>query len=265
MKRISVLVDYTDGCRVSLRQAEVIAQKTGGTITAVHLLRSGEPAGEASSRLRDYCGAILAGSVKCETLVGEGDVLEAAAAVVGRTAPDLVVLCTHGIRGLAQRLFGAHVLKLVQALPFPCLVVQENTQVRHDGFRKVLLPASPFPDFAEKLRQSTALARVSGSEIVLYEIDKYVGNSDDRVKQNLNEAETYLRVHEIPFSRVLEDTTVVSLGFSRQTLAYARANDVDVISMMSNIQDHDLVMLKSDKEQMLTNSEGIPVLSCCPV
>jgi nucleotide-binding universal stress UspA family protein len=260
MKNLVVFVDFTDGCITALRQAEVIASRTGAHVYALHIIHNPEDTPAAAKKLSDFLeklGVSATGHIETGALlVDSGNALKS-------IAPDLVVLCTHGVRGLAQRLFGAQILKLVQALPYPCLVVQEKTAIREDGIQSILVPASPFADFEQKVQVCAMLANVFGAEAVLYEIDKYLGNAPDDVEANMKKAETYFTDNGVRFRRVLEDNKVMSLGYARQTMNYAHDNRIDVVSMMSVTQSQEIAILKADKEAMLTNPHAVPVL-CCP-
>lgn len=260
MTNLVVFVDFTDGCITAMRQAVVISKRSGAHIHAFHIIHNPEDRASASARLNDFLQHL---GVSATAHVETGDLLVDSGNALNSIRPDLVVLCTHGVRGLAQRLFGAQILKLVQALPYPCLVVQENSVIKEEGIRTILVPASPFSDFGRKLQVCAGLAKVFGAEAVLYEIEKYLDNSPEDVESNLRNAEQYFTAQGIHYRRVTEENKVMSLGYARQTTNYARDNAIDVVSIMSGSQNQDIAILKADKEAMLTNPHAVPVL-CCP-
>jgi nucleotide-binding universal stress UspA family protein len=260
MKNLVVFVDFTDGCITAMRQAVIISKRSGAHIHALHIIHNPEDKSAAMAKLSDFLQKL---GVAATGHVETGDLLHDSGNALNSIAPDLVVLCTHGVRGLAQRLFGAQILKLVQALPYPCLVVQEKSEIREEGIRTILVPASPFSDFERKIQICARLASVFGSEAVLYEIEKYLGNAPDDVEANMKKAEEYFKAQGIRYRRVTEDNKVMSLGYARQTMNYAHDNAIDVVSMMSGSQSQDIAILKADKEAMLTNPHSVPVL-CCP-
>jgi len=262
MKSIVVLVDFTEGCKKSLQQAKIIALKSGATVSVTHVVKDSRTSQDAQARLMEFSMTELGPEITPNAIIGEGDLIQAVANTVAGALPDLVVLCTHGIHGIPQRLFGAHVLKLVQALPYTCLVVQENSHIEAGGIKRILFPASPFPDFSQKMIQAARLAKVFDSEIVMYEIEKYLGNAQDDVEVNMKMAEEYFTNEKIKHIRVVEETKIMSLGYARQTMGYAHEHKLDAVCIMSGIQANDVAMLKADKESMLTNDPGIPVLSC---
>jgi len=70
-------------------------------------------------------------------------------------------------------------------------------------------------------------------------------------------AERNLKFHEI-----LEESKVISIGYSRQTLQYAAEHHFDLISVMSDVPNDEIYFGRADKENILTNETGIPVLCC---
>jgi hypothetical protein len=52
------------------------------------------------------------------------------------------------------------------------------------------------------------------------------------------------------------------MGYARQTLNYAAENGIGLIATPSEVVDNGFLMMKSDKEMLLTNSQGVPVLAC---
>ena len=243
-----------------MRQAVIIGKRSGAHIHALHIIHNPEDKPAAAKKLGDFLEKL---GVSATGHVETGDLLDDSGSALRAISPDMVVLCTHGVRGLAQRLFGAQILKLVQALPYPCLVVQEKSTIQEEGIRSILVPASPYSDFERKVRACAMLAEVFGAEAVLYEIDKYLGNAPDDVEANMKMAEAYFANNGIKYRKVLEDNKVMSLGYARQTMNYAHDNAIDVVSIMSSTQSQDIAILKADKEAMLTNPHSVPVL-CCP-
>lgn len=262
MKKIVVLVDLTESSKPALLQAAVIARKSGADILALHI------AGETSSdevhanQVESFVQKHIGETLPLQVMIGHGKFLTVIPGYIDQIKPDLVVLCTHGIHGLAQNLFGADILKLVHGIQFPCLVVQEKTAVNPNGIQKIMIPASPYPDYMIKVKHAAGMARLFNAEIVHYEIDKYVGNSEEAIAENKKLAELYLKAEGIAFSAVLEDNASMSLGYAGQTVQFAKSNGMDAIALTSDTHHEDMVMGKPDKEKFLTNELAIPILCC---
>ncbi|MFM9986570.1 MAG: universal stress protein [Flavobacteriales bacterium] len=262
MKKIVVLVDLTESSKPALLQASVIAKKSGAELTALHIASETSSDEVHVSHVESFVKKHMGEGLPFQVIIGHGKFLTAIPGYIDQLKPDLVVLCTHGIHGLAQNLFGADILKLVHHIQFPCLVVQENTVVNPNGIQKILIPASPYPDYMVKVKQASIIAKLFNAEILHYEIDKYVGNSEEEIAENKKLAEIYLNAEGIAFSTVFEDNKSMSLGYAGQTVQYAKSNGMDAIALTSDTHHEDMVMGKPDKEKFLTNELAIPILCC---
>jgi nucleotide-binding universal stress UspA family protein len=262
MKNIIVLIDYSNGCKIALKQAEVIAKVAGSKLSAVHINTEGVELLEAHSRLKSFVQQELGNDHNAASLVYSGHLFSAIGEAIRGLEPNLVVFCSHGMHGIAQRMFGGHALKLAQAFDYPCLVLQENSIVREDGFKKILFPTSPYPDVLIKCQQTASFAKIFNAEIVLYEVNKYLANTEEKIAYNNNKTIEFFAERSIHCAKVVEESRVVSMGYSRQNLAYAKEENIDAIVMMSAIQDSDMMMLKADKEMLMSNQDGIPILVC---
>jgi nucleotide-binding universal stress UspA family protein len=262
MKKIVVLIDLTESAKPALQQAAILAQKTGAEILALHIAGEEESDAVHVNQVESFVKNHIGESLPVQVMIGHGKFLSVIPGYIAQVNPDLVVLCTHGIHGLAQTLFGSDILKLVHHIQFPCLVVQENSVFNPNGIQKILIPASPYPDYMVKVKHAATLAKLFNAEITHYEIDKYVGNSEDTIAENKNLARIYLNSEGVSFRTVMEDNASMSLGYAGQTVQYAKDNGMDAIALTSDTHQEDMAMGKPDKENFLTNALGMPILCC---
>lgn len=261
MKKIVVLIDFTDGSVVALKQAISLAKHTQAVITGLHIVASPEKVKPAEEELNKFVSK-YDGDVTISNMVAVGSLIHASEEALQKINPDLVMVCTHGVKGMYQYLFGAQILKLVQAIPYPCLVVHENKGVDLTRAESILLPIGPHPDFRIKIRQTAALAKSLGAQIVIYRINRPGNEFQNLLIKNEDDAKVYFTEQQIPYTAVLEDIEVLSVGYSRQTINYAVKHNIGIMSLMANISKNDLLFGYGDKENFLVNEEGISVLTC---
>ncbi len=261
MKNIAVLVDYTEGCRKALNQTRVLAELAGPRIHVLNVT-SNEINEAEHARLSAFATEELGVSLPVETHLADGRLMTALKSALEDINPDLIVLCTHGVKGITQHLFGARILSLVQSLDKSFLVVQENSEIREEGFAKILFPATHSDHANILIEQVTSLAAECDSEVVFYEIDKYFGDVEQEILQNFDAAKKAFKAKGIRFSHVKEEPNNHSMGFARQTLDYAAKNGIGLIATLSEVADNGFLMLKADKELLLTNTQGTPVFVC---
>jgi hypothetical protein len=53
---------------------------------------------------------------------------------------------------------------------------------------------------------------------------------------------------------------MVSFGFAKQTMHYATEHNIDLIAIMPNTSIDHSYFANADKEQLLTNAQGIAIL-----
>ena len=261
MKNIAVLVDYTEGCKKALNQARILAELAGSQIHAVHVTTNSIDDAE-HARLGAFATEEIGTSISLHTHLYDGGLMTALTEGLNSLNPDLIVLCTHGVKGLVQHLFGARVLALVQSVDKSFLVVQENSEVDERGFDKILFPATHSSVASVLIHEVMAIAAECDSEVVFYEIDKYVGDVEREIKANFEAAKKIFKAKGIRYTHVKEEPSNHSMGFARQTLDYAEKNKINLIATPSEVVDNGFLMMKSDKELLLTNAKGIPILAC---
>ena len=261
MKKIAVLVDYTEGCRKALNQTRVLAELAGSHVHVVNVTSNTIDESE-HAKLAAYATEELGLSLPVETHLADGRLMSALKTMLEDIDPDLIVLCTHGVQGIVQHLFGARILSLVHSLDKPFLVVHENSDILEEGFAKILFPATHSSRAGVLIQQVMSIAAECDSEVVFYEIDKYVGDAQDEIQKNFDAAKKAFKAKGIRYSAVKEEPGNHSMGFARQTLDYAAKNRIGLIATLSEVADTGFLMMKADKELLLTNAQGIPVLAC---
>jgi nucleotide-binding universal stress UspA family protein len=261
MKNIVVLVDYTDGCRKALNQTRILAELAGSNIHVLNVTSNDINEAE-HAKLAAFATEELGISLPVNTRLADGRLMTALKTSLETINPDLIVLCTHGVKGITQHLFGSRILSLLQSLDKSFLVVQENSVIAEEGFGRILFPATHSNIASLLIDQVMNLAAECDSEVVFYEIDKYVGDVEKEIRENFDAAKKIFKAKGIRFSHVKEEPNNHSMGFARQTLDYAVKNGIGLIATPSEVVDNGFLMMKSDKELLLTNEQGIPILAC---
>lgn len=262
MQNIVVLIDFTEGSVSALQQAVAIAIKTNSKVKALHVVLSSDKTLNATNELKYFIAKHVKENIAVETVIAVGSLTGASKEILTKIKPDLVLICTHGVKGMFQYLFGAQILKLVNSIPFPCLVIHENNQTDFTTIKQILFPIGPHPDYITKITQTSNLAKLLNLEVVIYRINKPGIDFESILNTNENNAVKYFKENNIPYKNVFEDVEIISVGYSRQTISYAKNNNIKLISLMANVSNNDVTFGYGDKESFLVNTEGISVLSC---
>ena len=85
---------------------------------------------------------------------------------------------------------------------------------------------------------------------------------EDALKTNLDLSIKYMESRQWPFEIIEEEQLVYSVGYSRQTLNYVQENKPDLITIVAKIAPGNIHIGEMDKDNVILNPAGIPVLCC---
>ena len=140
LRRILVAVDFTETSDRAFDFALELAQKFGATVTAVHAFEIpvvGFPDGalvataDVATRIQEAAKQGLDAAVKARQGKGvevtgvlrEGSAHEEVKAVAEQMGMDLVVIGTHGRKGLARALLGSVAENVIRTVKLPVLTI----------------------------------------------------------------------------------------------------------------------------------------------
>jgi nucleotide-binding universal stress UspA family protein len=140
-KHILAATDFSDASRAAIELARDMACACGATLTVVHVCEGpGMPpagpipyeslapvAARAQERLEDLLGSLRRACAETTGLVKLGHPADEILAAAAETHADLVVMGTHGRRGLAHAVVGSVAERVVRASPVPVLTVRTRS------------------------------------------------------------------------------------------------------------------------------------------
>jgi hypothetical protein len=262
MKNIAVLIDFSEGSIKAFQQALKLSSHTKATIWLIHMVDAKNKTADAGIKLTELIKTHAKESSKIECKVGCGNLYFEVNNLLMKIEPDIVLICTHGVKGFKQHIFGSNILKLVQSINFPCIVIQENSTTELNDIKKILFPIGPDPDFIVKIKQTATIAKALNTELVIYIINRPQIYEEKTFNDNIELAKKYFEQHEISYSVVKDEVKFASVGYSRQTIDYALTNKISLISQAAKVSKNDVVFGFGDKENFLVNEAGIPILTC---
>ena len=260
-KDILCATDLTPAADQAVRAAAMLAERTGMQVSLLHVLNRDERTDEAKSQVMETMRA-QAAKAECGERVTykllDGDFMKRIAEET-KNGHSVMVLGTHGPRGLRQTLFGADILKLVRHSAIPSLVVQEGTKT--DGLlNHIVLPVAAHSDLDRLLSIVCALAKAFASEVHIYQLMRPMeAPSDDLLANKLRMLDCF-QAENIRFVEVNEPSTTFSIGFAEPTIRYAERIGSGCIAIMSHASDEFRYIADAEKERILANTARIPVL-----
>ncbi|MCX5874900.1 MAG: universal stress protein [Deltaproteobacteria bacterium] len=141
IKKILVPVDFSENSQKILRTAVDFAAKFKAEVVVVFVVQSfddysgffvphmpiiqleEEMVKSATEKMKSFVAETLNGSVPHGTAILSGDVVEEINRFAGKEKSDLIVMGTHGYKGLDKILFGSVAEKIVKTAPCPVLTI----------------------------------------------------------------------------------------------------------------------------------------------
>jgi len=261
-KLILVPTDFSRVAQTALNHAIAIAKSTHGKINLLHLVPNQNMILEAKTKLQ------LAQSMAMEdygfhvdVTARVGTIFEEISDLAAELSADLIVMGTHGMRGL-QFIKGSNALRIVTSAKLPFIIVQEK-EISENGYQNIVVPLDLHKETKQKLSLVADMAKYFDSKvhiIVPREKDEYLRNT---VTRNLTFAETFFEGMGIAHSSKISEND--SDDFDETIIAYAVEIGADLISIM-NLPGVSLASLigGSYAQNIITNKPNIPVLILNP-
>lgn len=256
---ILVPTDFTKVAENAANHAVTIAQKIGGEVHLLHVVAKPNEIEGAKKQLAKAASQVSAQGIEAKTIARVGNIFEDIGDVASEIGAKLIIMGTHGIKGIQQRLTGSYALKVITSSSVPFIVVQEKS-AKH-GYKDIVLPLDLSKDTKHKLSVTVNLAKYFDSKIHVFapkEDDEFLKKT---VTLNLNFTKKYLSEKKIPYeAKVAEEKG----NFVKQIMRYATTIEADLIAIVNSEKSGFDFLAGGDEQQVLTNEAQIPVLCVNP-
>ncbi len=244
LKNILFATDFSPCSQTALSYARAIAERHNSTVHMVHVVAP-EPAVEimysgpeltseqadAETMMENLLASRPFGRVACTTAIKEGPLWQALASLIEEKSIDLIVLGTHGRRGLKKLVLGSVAEEVFRLAPCPVLTVGPHVMPERAAAAdfKTILFATDFDSGSQHaLAYAILMARANDSRLILLHA---VADSLENPDLGLSER----RMRElIPFETMqeLRPEIITERGFPTETiLMTAESKQADLIVM----------------------------------
>jgi nucleotide-binding universal stress UspA family protein len=131
MKTILAPVDFSDASANALSFAAELCKRASAHLIIVHVLGESEAVNEAKGKLKNIEADLkktFGPSLKCQSSVLRGDLVDALKETIAFQQPDLIVMGTKGASGLKRILMGSNTVNVIAKTKVPVLVIPEEAQ-----------------------------------------------------------------------------------------------------------------------------------------
>lgn len=270
MQNISTPVDFTETSKLAIQYACTIAKTANARIQLFHVIEPDRTKVEQDkpdvdavrrkliefSRIEEIC------DTEYDVVVEIGSFPELIPKLLKEHNSDLVLIGTHGVKGIFQTMQGAEVLKLIQHLGVPSLILQNHSKKDFLSFGRILFPIASHRNFDVKMRQTGTIAGLFGSKVLVFVLFPEKGELDSLLEDNLTKTKKYFEGEKVDYEVVREPSKVYGIGYARQAMEYSEKNDIQLISIMAHASDENSYFGNVERTEFVLNKMGIPVLCC---
>jgi nucleotide-binding universal stress UspA family protein len=196
-KNVLLATDFSPCAGAAFPYALALAKRSQGIMYLVHVTTPDmygyapeEPARSLFEQIRAHAREQMAKftskqdfeGVPFQTLFGEGEVWETIEGIIANHHVDLIVLSTHGRRGVKKLIMGSVAEEIVRLATVPVLTVGPHCQPSADRlFHKILYPTD-FSTASLKARDAalSLAASFQAGIAILHVAPKAVGNPEQR-------------------------------------------------------------------------------------
>ncbi len=259
-KIIVVPWDFTPVAENALAHAVKISRMVNNDICLLHIVDKKIKANEEGEKktmleqLAQENGKKYNMTITAE--IKKGSIFSAIAEFVNDKDASLVVMGTHGMKGM-QKLTGSWALKVIVKSKVPFIVVQDPP-ADQERYHDIVFPVDFRRENKEKTKMAVFMGKYLDSKIHILVATSTDPSLIKRTKVNLNFAIKYLiqnnieyEIHEIPRG-----------NFAQQTIDFAVRTNANLILIVTtkNITFTDY-MVGASEQYIIANSSKIPV--CC--
>jgi len=260
MKKLLVFVNFTDASQRALEQAISLGKFHGASLVLAHISEAiAEKDTKLMERLLPCKEFVDSKGVASEIVIDHGPLFQTATKIADRIKPDLVLAGTRGKDGFDMGIFGSAIYKLVREIPFASLVLHANSQVVEGGYKKVMLPVAPHAGFLKKVKETCKVLSPDGV-IVIFALIKPGIALEASTRKNIEATQAYLNERGVKNEYLELNTDKNTLGYASQTLEKMKEYGMDLISIAADVSQRNKHFGKMDKEDILLNEMGIPIL-----
>ena len=185
LKNILFPTDFSEASRTALPFAQSLARMYGSTILLAHSLAPAPHLPVVTDHIpelddfvwQDTRGKLdamahdAAADIPTKTLVSRGDVALTVPAMIRENAIDLIVMGTHGRRGVGKMIMGSAAEKIYRNASCPVMTVGPQVHASPDWkLRRVLCPVDLAEDSEPALHYALALAEENQAEFLVLDV-----------------------------------------------------------------------------------------------
>jgi nucleotide-binding universal stress UspA family protein len=282
-KNILLATDFSPASEAALPQALALASHYASNLYVAHVIssefRDFLPPEETATKLQQARGfteqklepllsAARQKGISCQPLIGEGAIWDAILEMVHQNGIDLIIVGTHGRRGLGKLLLGSVAEEVFRMAPCPVLTVGPRTSETSSTdvqLSHILYPVEFAPDTSHAANYAVSIAEEFHAKLTFMKVAEEMLPFPE-AKDHIQEPVRHWLDDHVPAESELRQRTSFELGFGRAAeaiLKFASERGVDLIVMSVRRLDPRLAahLPETDTAYEVVRTAPCPVLS----
>jgi len=256
MKNLYIVpYDFSSTSDIALNYALHICKNVEAEIRVLHLISSKRLSDTAKERLERRIKTLeISSKAKVTIQVEEGNIFEDIGRIGTELRAQLIIMGTHGRRGLSQKIFGSHSIKIVTSCNIPFLIVQKGCVQKH--VKNIVVPI-------DLSKESMQIVNIAGGIATIYDATIHVlgpKQDDELMTQRMKNRVSIIQT-EYENRGVKAEIKLLSDGgsYSKKIIKYVESNDVDMIAFAYHTESL-FPQLNSFAQNLITNKGKLPCL-----
>ena len=263
ISKILIATDFSVESDRALEHAVKLAEAAESHVFVLHVVRENKDTEKAKQKIHKQVDGKI-GGLKFSSVVRVGNFVSEIGHAAAEVGANLIIMGTHGPKGLIQTVTGGDAMKVVSHSEKPFIVVQDK-KIKDTGYDDIVVPLDMTQDSKQKLDEVADIAKYFNSKVHIiakFEKDKSLFA---KLKNNVHFAKKYFLEKGIALDIKVSDPKGSS--FDTQIIEHAEEIDADLIAIINSLKWNIFGSLFSSRreEDIITNSAKIPVLCVNPI
>jgi nucleotide-binding universal stress UspA family protein len=259
-RTILVAMDFTSVASYATDHAQKFAKHLGTDVTFLHIIKSREDRASAEKMMAVQVEEFNKKyGVKPETIIRVGSIFSTIGEVSAEIPTELVVMGTHGIRGL-QHLTGSWALKVIVTSSVPVIVIQAPS--RENMISKIVFPVDFKRENKEKIGWAYYIARMFNSKIYIFQSNYNDVGFKRETSKNMVFTEKFFKAKGLQYEIVKAEGRK---SFPAETIEFSQEVNADLMLIMTtksiNFTDY---IIGASEQVIIANTAHIPVMCVNP-
>lgn len=259
-RTIVVAMDFTPVAGYAADHAQIFATHLNTSITLLHIIRNEDDRDDAEKKMKLQVEKFhKKHGYHPETLIRTGSIFSTIGEVVSELPTELVIMGTHGIRGM-QHLTGSWALKVIVTSKVPFIAVQEPP--KSSKISTIVFPVDFKRENKEKIGWAYYIARLFKSKIYIFRSNYSDKGFVRETAKNMMFSEKFFTAKGIDYEIAVAEG---KKSFAKETIEFSDKIDADLMLIMTtksiNFTDY---IIGASEQYIIANTALIPVMCVNP-